>query len=118
MHRQRQCFKQFKQKCENKSHQEAYQSKTSDKNRSSNSREERETEYESYTFNDETLKNWMHNARRQSVDLAKQTIKDLKGMVSVGFKEGAKASGEALIGQIVISILIIIILGLSKFCNS
>ena len=85
---------------------------------SSRAHEGQKTEYEGYAFNDEILNTWMSNARRQSVDLAKQTIRDFKGMVSVGFKEGAKASGNALIGQIVLSIIVLTILGLSKSCNA
>ncbi len=74
-------------------------------------------DYSEYSFNDETLKNWMNNARRQSVSLAKQTIEDFKGMVAVGIKEGVKASGQALVSQIVISVIIVIIIAISKSCN-
>lgn len=112
-------FKGFKKEQKQEREKQEYnKSETQTNNTSSNTKEEPKTEYESYTFNDDTLKNWMNNARRQSVDLAKQTIKDFKGMVSVGFKEGVKASGNALIGQIIISIIVLIIIGLSKSCNS
>jgi curved DNA-binding protein CbpA len=110
-------FKGYKKEQKQEKEQQ-YQTNSESTNTASSTQKENKTEYESYTFNDDTLKNWMNNARMQSVDLAKQTIKDFKGMVSVGFKEGVKASGNALIGQIVISIIVLIILGLSKSCNS
>jgi curved DNA-binding protein CbpA len=51
----------------------------------------------SYEIFDETLKKWMSNARSQAVNLAKQTIEDIKGMSKVG----GQAIAEAAIGGIV-----------------
>jgi hypothetical protein len=59
----------------------------------------------------------MANAKRQAVELAKQTIEDLKGMTKAGVKEGAKAMGGAFVSQIILSIIILIIIGISKSCN-
>lgn len=67
-----------------------------------------------YEFYDEVLKRWVINARKQSVELAKQTIGDLKGMAKVGLKEGFKASKEVFIFYVIISI---VILFLTKTCN-
>jgi curved DNA-binding protein CbpA len=75
-------------------------------------------EFNDYTFSDDTLRNWMDNARKQSVDLARQTIKELKEMVAIGVKEGVKATGRALMGQIILSFVILLIMGLSKACNN
>lgn len=99
-------------------HQKEYQQRTYTHQENKSKQQEQRTEYADYAFFDETLKSWMNNARKQSVSLAQQTIKDFKGMVAVGFKEGVKASGNALIGQIVISIIILIIIGLAKSCHS
>jgi curved DNA-binding protein CbpA len=41
-----------------------------------------------YEIFDDILSTWMSNARKQAVDLAKQTIEDIKGM--------SKASGQAM----------------------
>ena len=79
---------------------------------------EPEFEYQDYNVKDDILKQWMANAKRQAVDLAKQTIKEFGGMVAVGVKEGAKAAGQTLLIQIVIGIIFLIIFGLSKSCNS
>lgn len=47
-----------------------------------------------YEVFDDTLNKWMSNARKQAVDLAKQTIEDIKGMS----KASGKAMGEAALG--------------------
>lgn len=78
---------------------------------------EPEFEYSEYEVKDDILKRWMANAKRQAVDLAKQTIKEFGGMVSVGLKEGTKAAGKGLIMQIVIGIVFLIIFSISKSCN-
>ena len=106
-------FKAFKKK-QNEQNQEQKQENSFN---SSAKQNEQKTAYYDYTFNDEVLRNWMNNARRQSVELAKQTIKDFKGMVKVSVKEGLKASGNALIFQIVIGFIVMIILGLAKSCQ-
>lgn len=104
----------YKTEKECKQQEEAYSHKGGKFN---GKQEKRNTEYADYRFYDDTLKNWMNNARKQSVDLANQTIKDFKGMVAVGFKAGVKASGNALIGQIIISVVVLIIIGMTKSCN-
>lgn len=48
---------------------------------------------EEYIFDDEILKRWMANARRQAVDLAKQTIKEV-GQLSV---TATKAAGSKML---------------------
>lgn len=50
--------------------------------------------YYEYVVNGNVLKNWMANAKRQAVYLAKQTVIEFSGMVSVGIKEGAKSAGH------------------------
>lgn len=74
-------------------------------------------EYSEYSAKDDILKRWMDNAKRQAVELAKQTIKDFAGMVAVGAKEGAKAAGQMLIFQIALAVIFLIIFGSSKSCN-
>ena len=70
-------------------------------------------EYPDYKFSDEVLRKWMDNAKRQAVDLAKQSIEDLKGMVVVGVKEGSKA----ILYQIAGVIIVIILFGIGRSCN-
>ncbi|HNC34042.1 MAG TPA: J domain-containing protein [Bacteroidia bacterium] len=73
--------------------------------------------YSDFSVDDEVLKRWMANAKRQAVDLAKQTIEELKGMTKAGIKAGAKEIGRGFIFQIFLSIIVLIIIGISKSCN-
>lgn len=70
-------------------------------------------EFVDYIFNDEVLKKWMANAERQAVDLAKQTIEDLKGMALVGVNEGSKAVLYQIGGVLIVLFLFAII----RSCN-
>jgi DnaJ-class molecular chaperone len=71
-----------------------------------------------YKVEDDILNKWMNNAKRQAVNLAKQTIKDFKGMVSVGAKAAGKEAGNMLIAQIAIGLIFTLIIALSKSCNN
>ncbi len=115
-------FKQFKQEKEQqqqKTYQEQkereQQYQRSDKN---SKQKERANEYSDYNVDDDVLNKWMNNARQQAVDLAKQTIEDLKGMVSVGVKTAAKEAGNQFIYQIIISAVLLLIIALAKSCNN
>jgi len=79
-----------------------------------------ETEFDDneYRVNDEELHRWMNNAKRQSVDLAKKTIEDFKGMVKEGTKAAAKEAVSVLAIQIVIGIMISLFILLSRACNN
>ncbi len=79
-----------------------------------------ETEFDEYEYrvNDEELYRWMNNAKRQSVDLAKKTIEDFKGMVKEGTKAAAKEAVSVLAIQIVLGIVISLIILLSRACNN
>jgi hypothetical protein len=50
----------------------------------------------------------MKIARRQAVNLAKQTIKGFKDIGTAGVKGASKKSGKQFIAHIVISIIVII----------
>lgn len=70
-------------------------------------------EFMDYIFNDEVLKKWMANAEKQAVDLAKQTVEDLKGMALAGVKEGSKAILYQIGGVLIVLFLFAII----RTCN-
>lgn len=116
-------FKAFKRATEPKPEQPKYQHEQQEKKSRQEEKQkpqpEREPkfEYAEYSAKDDVLKRWMDNAKRQAVDLAKQTIKDFAGMVAVGAKEGAKAAGKMLIFQIALAVIFLMIFGLSKSCN-
>ncbi len=75
-------------------------------------------EYDEYKVDDDILNKWMNNAKRQAVELAKQTIEDLKGMVNVGVKAAAKEAGSQFIIQIFIGIIFLVGFALAKSCNN
>jgi|ERR1035437_953990 curved DNA-binding protein CbpA len=79
---------------------------------------EKTYEYADYNVNDDILKKWMNNAKRQAVELAKQTIEDLKGMVVAGTKAATKEAGGCFIFQIIISAIFLIIFVLAKSCHN
>lgn len=78
---------------------------------------ERTYTYSDFEVDDEILKRWTTNAKKQAVNLAKQTIEELKGMTKAGIKEGAKAIGNGFVYQIIFSIIVMIIIAISKSCN-
>jgi curved DNA-binding protein CbpA len=116
-------FKVFKRATEPKQEQPKYQKKQQEQKTRQEEKQkpqpEREPkfEYAEYSTKDDVLKRWMDNAKRQAVDLAKQTIKEFAGMVAIGAKEGAKAAGLMLIFQIALAVIFLIIFSSSKSCN-
>lgn len=108
---------QFKQQ-EQQRKQEQYQQQAEEQTKQTKEKYKEETfTYSDFNVDDEVLKRWMANAKRQAVDLAKQTIEELKGMTKAGIKAGAKEVGRGFIFQIILSIVVLIIIGLSKSCN-
>jgi DnaJ-class molecular chaperone len=105
-------FKEFK------NNQQREQNQNNQEKQKEREKSERTHTYTQYQSNDDILNNWMKNAKHQAVDLAKQTIEDFKGMVSVGLKEAAKGAGNQLIAQIAVGIIFLIIFSLSKSCNN
>ncbi|MBU3658781.1 MAG: hypothetical protein FGM14_02845 [Flavobacteriales bacterium] len=85
-------------------------SKESNKNENTSSQNE-------FQPDDEILKKWMNNAKKQAVDLARETIKEFKGITEVGVKEAVKGAGNQFIYQILAGLLFVIVLGLSKSCS-
>jgi len=75
-------------------------------------------EYPDYRIYDEELYRWMNNAKRQSVDLAKKTIEDFKGMVKAGTKAAAKEAVNVFVVQIILGIIISFLILFSRSCNN
>lgn len=73
--------------------------------------------YSNYTVEDDVLGKWMANARKQAVDLAKQTIKDFKDIGKAGVKAATKEAGNYLVGYIIVGIVLTILMSLVGQCN-
>jgi curved DNA-binding protein CbpA len=66
-------------------------------------------EDDSYEIFDEELKKWMSNARNQAVNLAKQTIDDVRGMSKVGGQAIVEAALGGLVKYFVWGIILFLI---------
>jgi curved DNA-binding protein CbpA len=114
-------FKDFQRQRENENRQKEKQreeQKNQKKGEEQKQYKEKTSQARDYEVEDEILNKWMNNAKKQAVDLAKETIEDLKGMT----KEGMKAASEKVGSQIpslLIMALIFLIIALSiKNCNT
>jgi len=99
-------FKNYQQQKAKKEHQQK------------ENKQEPSSENTSFTVYDDILNNWMNNAKKQAVDLAHHTIKDMIGMMVGGLKAAATAASNILIYQIIFSVIILFIVSFSKSCNS
>jgi curved DNA-binding protein CbpA len=86
---------------------------SSDKNQKENT-----YEYYDYKVDDQILEKWIHNAKKQAIIIAKQTIEDLRGMINVGTKTAIKESGEIMFYYIIISAIFFILIAASKSCHN
>lgn len=98
-------YKEFKERTQYQRAEKKYEKQENTKSKS------RSYEYE---VEDETLEKWMQNARRQAVDLAKQTLKEIADL-SV---EATKQAGAKMFQMLILySISGLIIMLLFKACN-
>ncbi len=79
---------------------------------------EQSNKYSNFKVNDDILNKWMDNAKRQAVDLAKQSIEDLAGMVTAGTKAAVTEAGSYLIYYILISVIVFIVINIIKSINN
>jgi curved DNA-binding protein CbpA len=98
-------YKEFKEKAQNKREERKYEKKENTKTKS--------TSYE-YEVEDETLEKWMRNARRQAVDLAKQTLKEIADLSVEATKEAGSKMFQMLIYYAISGLIIML---LFKACN-
>lgn len=91
-----------------------YNSRKDQNSNSDFGKKEKQKVYEEYNFSDETLKKWMQNAKKQAVDLAKQTIREM-GELSV--KATKEAGSKMLETFVYYAIAGFVIMLLFKACN-
>lgn len=82
---------------------------------SANKQKEEKAERPNYEFDDEILKNWMRNARRQAVDLAKQTIREVGELSVTATKAAGSKMLEMFLGYFVVGIIFLLIF---KACSN
>ena len=91
-----------------------YNSRKEQKSNYDFGKKEKQKVYEEYNFSDDTLKKWMQNAKKQAVDLAKQTIREM-GELSI--KATKEASSKMLETFVYYAIAGFVIMLLFKACN-
>lgn len=87
-------------------HQKSYEE---EEEHTYNKQEQEKTEKTTYEFDDEILKKWMRNARRQAVDLAKQTIREVGELSVTATKAAGSKMLELFVGYSIAGIIILII---------
>ena len=70
-----------------------------------------------YEIKDEVLKKWMNTAKKQAVDLAKETIKDMGTLTKVGVKEAGIEMGRWTLSYIIIGIIFSLLFGIGRGCS-
>lgn len=79
---------------------------------------EREYEYAFYTVEDELLKRWMQNAKKQAVELTQKTIEDFKAIATAGAKAIVKETVVGIKYYLIFSIAGVIIFLLMRSCHT
>jgi curved DNA-binding protein CbpA len=110
-----QIFKKYKQKEPQRIIKKDQYEYTNQKQSNQN---EKKYEYTEYKVNDDILKKWIENAKRQAVNLAKQTIEDLTGMIAVGTKTAIKETSSYFVFHILVSAVLFVLFTIVKSCRN
>lgn len=88
------------------------------KNKEQKQYQEKESRAKDYEVEDEILNKWMNNAKKQAVDLAKETIEDIKGMTKEGIKAASEKVGSRIPSLLILAVVFLIIAISIKTCNN
>lgn len=114
-------FKDFQRQKENENRQKEKQREEYRKERKTEEQkhyQETTSQTRDYKVEDEILNKWMNNAKKQAVDLAKETIEDLKGMTKEGMKAATEKVGSQIPSLLIMAVVFLIIALLIKTCNN
>ena len=114
-------FKDFQRQKENENKQKEKQREEQRKEQKTEEQKQyRETTSQArdYKVEDEILNKWMNNAKKQAVDLAKETIEDLKGMTKEGMKAATEKVGTQIPSLLIMAVVFLVIALLIKTCNN
>ncbi len=73
-----------------------------------------DVEEKNYQFSNETLERWISNARKQAVELAKQTLKEISSLSVDATKAAGKEMGSMLLYYFIFGVIILIIFNTCK----
>ena len=114
-------FKDFqRQKANENKQKEKQREEQRKKQKTEEQKQYRETSNQDkdYKVEDEILNKWMNNANKQAVDLAKETIEDLKGMTKEGMKAATEKVGNQIPSLLIMAVVFLVIALLIKTCNN
>jgi|SRR5690554_250723 len=114
-------FTDFQRQKENENRQKEKQREEYRKERKTEEQkhyQETTSQTRDYKVEDEILNKWMNNAKKQAVDLAKETIEDLKGMTKEGMKAATEKVGSQIPSLLIMAVVFLIIALLIKTCNN
>lgn len=118
-------FKDFQRQKENENKQKEKQREEQRKEQRKEQKTEEQKQYQEttsqardYKVEDEILNKWMNNAKKQAVDLAKETIEDLKGMTKEGMKAATEKVGSQIPSLLIMAVVFLVIALLIKTCNN
>jgi curved DNA-binding protein CbpA len=104
-------YKKQQQQSQNYKEQQRQKPREQEKEGSArNTKQEQRETFEDNTYEvfDETLNNWMSNARKQAVNLTKQTIEDIIGMSKVGGQAMGEAALKGIVKYFIFGIIMLI----------
>lgn len=114
-------FKDFQRQKENESRQKEKQKeeqKNQKKTEEQKQHQEKSSQATDYKVEDEILNKWMNNAKKQAVDLAKETIENLKGMTREGMNAASDKVGSQIPSLLIMAVVFLIIALSIKTCNT
>jgi curved DNA-binding protein CbpA len=113
-------FKDFLQQRENEKRQKEEQreeQKNQKKTEEQKQYQDETSQARDYKVEDEILKKWMNNAKKQAVDLAKETIEDLRGMAKQGIIAASEKVGSQIPSLLILAVVFLVIALLIKTFN-
>lgn len=108
-------YLRYKEFTSQKSKSYSQEKQSQSNSQSANKQKEEKAEKPNYEFDDEILKNWMRNAKRQAVDLAKQTIREVGELSVTATKAAGSKMLEMFLGYFVVGIIFLLIF---KACSN
>lgn len=107
------------QKKRNNSNQERSVAQTENCNNinSEDNTHERQYSYSDYVVNDDILRRWMENARKQAVELAINTLEDFREISGAGIKAISKEALAGLGSYVVVGVIMAMIFQVIASCG-
>jgi curved DNA-binding protein CbpA len=97
--------------------EEAHASSSDNNSKTQEKKKSREFDFEDFKIKDELLKKWIQNARRQAIQLAKQSLEDTTGMMKAGAKAAIKEGSSYLVFYVAFVLIILVVVAMIRSCS-